>query len=333
MPKGPIRVFCDLSKDRFSELSDSRKAMRKAIAGVWTCAGAAASAKIFRDHSKYQEQNPCVQLALTQIEQQKESLLFKGPLKIGFWPRRGHVDSNAGLMRAHFKVCGSNGAAYVLVGAKKERSEMEEAEDLEEVEAQSWKYYWLRPWEFKKAFLEKIRSFRRGSGEYEDPSLWRLETLVVLPDGKEPETVLGNPLALPEYESLCLKRDGTSKEEHSRRRLRITLGIALLATVFAGGARLLRSRHVWQSHGFVRKAVLGDRSIQTVLGPSHIESCNGTFTPTYINAQLKLVGNAGVADVTVAASRDTTGQSWRIAVARMNVGGVMCNLDIAQLHQ
>ena len=60
-----------------------------------------------------------------------------------------------------------------------------------------------------------------------------------------------------------------------------------------------------------------------------LSHASGTFTPTYINAQLKVVGNAAVADVVVAASRDTTWQHWRVAVARMNVGGVTCNLDLA----
>lgn len=300
------------------------------IVGAWTLVGAAAGTKLFLDHGKYQKL-PCVQLALEELAAKRQ---FLEPLKLGLWPRQGHLDANAGLMRARFQVCGADGAmAHVLVGAKREKQH----EDLEgqEDEDQDWKYYWLRPWEFKKALVDKIRSIGRGSlgsALEDDPSQWRLETLVVLPDGgKDSQALLGNPLSLPEYEAFCLRRDQSSKDDLSRRRLHTALCISFMATILAGGARLVRSGHVWQSHGFVRKAVLEDRKIKAVLGPSHIESCTGTFTPTYINAQLKLVGNAGaVADVTVAASRDSSHQSWHIASARMNVGGVMCKLDLAR---
>jgi len=296
---------------------------RRVIAGAWTIAGTAACAKFVSNHRRYRDL-PCVQLALAQMEQVQEQLDL-GPLKLGMWPRQGHVDSNAGLMRASFKVNGTKGVAHVFASAKRDKLEETETDSDDGHDG----YYWLRPWELKKTFLDKVRSIRSFRPEDQDPSMWRLETFVVLQDGKDPEIIFGNPLGLPEYEAVCLRRDGSSKDERSRRRLHFTVGIALIATVLAGGVRVFRSRHVWQSHGCVRKAVLGDQSVRTVLGPSYIESCSGTFTPTYINAQLKVVGNAAVADVVVAASRDTTWQHWRVAVARMNVGGVTCNLDLA----
>lgn len=294
---------------------------RRIIAGAWTCAGTAACLKLLSNHRRYQDM-PCVQLALSHME---EGGTLGAPLKLGMWPRQGHVDSNAGLMRARFNVIGPNGTAQILVGAKRDRLETDT--DLDDESSDG--YYWLRPWELKKAFLNKVRSISSVRSEDQDPAMWRIETLVVVADGKDPQVILGNPLALPEYEAACLRRDGSSKDERSRRRLYIALGISLIATALAGGVRVFRSRHVWQSHGHLRKAVLGDQSIQTVLGPSYIESCNGTFTPTYINAQLKLVGNTGaVADVMVAASRNSTWQHWHVALARMNVGGVVCNLNI-----
>ena len=312
-----------LKAHRFVDKAMFSLSKRRFIAGAWTCAGAAACAKMFSNHRKYQDL-PCVELALSRLEAEARVDLGS-PLKLGMWPRQSHVDSNAGLMRASFKVNGPKGMAHILVGARRDR--------LEEIEAEEDDrdgYYWLRPWELKKAFLDRIHSIR-ARPEDQDASMWRLETLVVLRE-EETDFVLGNPLSLPEYEAVCLRRDGGSKDERSRRRLHIALGISLIATVLAGGVRLFRARYVWQSHGSVRKAVLADQSIQTVLGPSHIESCTGTFTSTYINAQLKLVGKTGAADVIVAATRDSTWQQWRVAVARMNVGGVSCNLDLALTH-
>lgn len=290
---------------------------RQVIAGAWSVVGVAAGGKLLSDHRSYMDRLPCVRLALVELEKRED---LGSSLSVGLWPRQGHVDWNAGLMRARFEVCGKDGSrTQVLVGAQSE------AMNIIDVEDEGWKYYWLRPWELKKALLEKLRSFRREADP--DPSKWRVDTLVLCPAGGEPQVLMGNPLALPEYEVLCLRRDGNSKDANSRRRLYIALCISFLGTLVAGGARFLKAQQVMQSHGFIRRAVLANPSIQAVLGPSHIESCTGTFTPTYINAKLKVLGESRVANVTVAGSRQSTQDSWRI-VARMNVGGVMCNLDI-----
>ena len=322
----------DSKQGIYSPLSPMAISKTHVIAGAWTLAGAAACGKLFVDHRKYPGL-PCVQLALEELAansaNSKAQLL--GPLKLGVWPRQGHVDANAGLMRARFKVLSPDGAvAQILVGAKKEN-----VDESQEDEEQGWKYYWLRPWEFKRAFLEKIQSLKRGSlGSVleDDISEWSLHTLIVLrDDSSDPQILFGDPMGLPEYEALCLRRDKSSKDDVSRQKLHIALCISLMGSIMAGGVRFFRSRRVLQSHRFVRKAVLEDRSLKAVLGPSQIESCDGIFTPTYINAKLKVVGNAGtVADVTVAANRDSSQQSWHVALARMNVGGVMCNLELAR---
>eukprot|EP00438_Fugacium_kawagutii_P035786 Skav200794 [mRNA] locus=scaffold370:64731:67615:+ [translate_table: standard] len=126
---------------------------RRVIAGAWTCAGTAACLKLLSNHRRYQDM-PCVQLALVHME---EGGTFGSPLKLGMWPRQGHVDSNAGLMRARFNVTGPDGMAQVLVGAKRDRLETDT--DLDDESSDG--YYWLRPWELKKAF-RKTKTLRCG---------------------------------------------------------------------------------------------------------------------------------------------------------------------------
>ena len=302
---------------------------KRLIAGAWTLAGGAGAAKWYLDSRKYPDRVPGVQLAIQRLQTEL------GPVQLGSWPRQAYVDSQAGLTHGHFVVHDKEGPLRVLFAARRDKQDLEAEEDEGE---SGWKYYWLRPWELKKWFLDKARSLRQGSTREEDLSAWNLETLVILnrspiasQQGANATALLGDPLGLPEYEAMCVRRDSACKDEHSRRRMHIALGISLLGTLLAGGSRVLRSMRISQSYGFVRAAVLANPSVEAVLGPSYIQSNSGTFTPTYINAKLRLVGNAGtVADVAVAASRDSVQQRWNVALARMTVGGVSCNLDLAK---
>ncbi|CAE8713891.1 unnamed protein product [Polarella glacialis] len=200
------------------------------------------------------------------------------------------------------------------------------------------RYYWAKPWMLKTHFLETVSNVRKGIQSVpkeatEDLAGWDLETLVLLPaaDASRPQVLLGDPLNLPEYEAMCLRRDHDTKDEKSRSRLRIVLGIASVLGLFAGCRRLIKSMSVSQSYGFVRRAVLADTDVQFVLGPTaNIQSSNGTFTARYINARLRLVSDSGtVADVDVAATRDDGGiRPWRVALARMRVGGSIYKLGL-----
>jgi len=80
----------------------------------------------------------------------------------------------------------------------------------------------------------------------------------------------------------------------------------------------------------VRRSLLANSDVRAVLGPAaDVQTSSGTFTARYINARLRLVGSDGaVADVDVAATRET-GDSWRIALARMRVAGASYNLNLA----
>ena len=285
-------------------------------------------------HRKFEERFPCVQLAIQKLEDRSLEVGLGKEMQLGVWPRRGYTDQNAGLMRAQFRVRSLDGTtADVLVSAKREKSSQEAWESQEdEDDAENQGNYWLRPWELKKALLQRLRLIRTtGSNEApEHRSTWNLETLVLLSENSgQPQVLQGNPHGLPEYESMCVRGDAAAKSERSRRNLKIALGVSAIGTLIASGTRLLRSIRVSQSYGFVRKSVLQSPGVQAVLGTSQIESCTGTFTPTFIDARLRLIGSSGtIADVVVAASRDSSHQLWRVAVARMSIGGVSCNLDL-----
>ena len=315
---------------------------QRAIAAAWTVAGAAGCGVAYTQHRKFEQRLPCVQLALRKLEDPSINAGLGSQLQLSAWPRRGCVDKNAGLMRAHFRVQSSDGdVADVLVSAIRDKTTHEASEPREEDDdAEEHANYWFRPWELKKAILQRVRLMRQGffSSEEEESelqrssaSLWKLETLVVLGTGtgSEPRVLQGDPSGLPEYETMYIRRDVTSKSDRSRTNLKIALCLSVLGTLVAAGSRMLRSLRISQSYGFVRKSVLENRSVQAVLGPSQIESCTGKFTPTFIDARLRLVGSSGtIADVVVAASRDSSHQLWHVAVARMTVGGVACNLDL-----
>ena len=311
---------------------------KRGIAAAWTVAGAVGCGTVYVQHRKFEERFPCVQLAIKQLEDtaQTGKLGLGSQIRLSFWPRRGHVDKNAGLMRARFRVHSTDGrVADVLVAAREKRNQVSEVWESKEDddEEQQWNY-WFRPWELKKAIVQRVRLLRQGftaSEVQSDSSTWSLETLVVLASDTSgrPLVLQGDPSGLPEYETMCVRGDAAAKSDRSRTNLKIALCLSVVGTLFAAGSRMLKSIRVSQSYGFVRRSVLEDRSVQAVLGSSQIESCTGTFTPTFIDARLRLVGSSGtIADVVVAASRDSSHQKWHVAVARMSIGGVACNLEL-----
>lgn len=312
---------------------------QRGIAAAWTVAGAAGCGVAYTLHRNFEQRLPCVQLALRKLEDPSINTGLGSQLQLSAWPRRGHVDKTAGLMRAHFRVQSSDGdVADVLVSAIRDKTTHEASEPREEDDdAEEHGNYWFRPWELKKGFLQRVRLLRQGffsssEEEMQPASMWKLETLVVLQgetSAQIPRVLQGDPSGLPEYETMCVRRDVSSKSDRSRTNLKIALCLSVLGTLVAAGSRMLRSLRISQSYGFVRKSVLENRSVQAVLGPSQIESCTGKFTPTFIDARLRLIGSSGtIADVVVAASRDSSHQLWHVAVARMTVGGVACNLDL-----
>jgi len=101
----------------------------------------------------------------------------------------------------------------------------------------------------------------------------------------------------------------------------------------AGGRRLAKSIRVSNSYGYIRRRLLAHSEVAAKLGPrASVQSSSGTFDAGYINAQMRLVGDAGgVADVEIAATRAEGGKGdWRVVLARMRFGGLTVNLDRGQ---
>ena len=309
-------------------------AKKRGIAAAWAVAGSVGCGVVYAQHRKFEERFPCVQLAINKLEDPSVHSGLGSRVSLSVWPRRGYLDQNAGLMRAHFRVHDLDGTtADILVAARRDSRSQEAWESKEEDDAEDQLNYWFRPWELKRAILQRLRPISQGSAasDAEENSSWTVETLVVVESSgnAQPLVLQGNPYILPEYETMCLRRDAASKSDRSRTNLKVALGLSIVGTLLAAGSRMLKSIRVSQSYGFVRRSVLQDRSVQAVLGSSQIESCTGTFTPTFINARLRLVGSSGtIADVVVAASRKSSQHLWNVAVARMSIGGVSCNLDL-----
>lgn len=318
---------------------------KRILAGTWAGIGFVGGVVAYRRLRDFETRAPAVDAALRRLEASEAArqVLGEGPLTVGYWPRQSHVEKFAGLSRASFKAYGPNGHfVHVLVGARREVEYQEAWEDKEDedVEVSALKYYWMRPWELKRAAVDKIKHFRKGvttavgiKEEKDDLSGWQIDTLVFLPSGdhSSPQVLQGNPMSLPDYEALCLRRDAGSKDEHSRRRLHNVLCLFAVGAALLGGQRLLKSFRISRSYGHVRRSVLSNQDVLAVLGPTaNIQNSTGTFTTRYIDAHLRLVGNKGaVADIDIAAIRDKGGeQPWRIALARMKVGGCLYNLHL-----
>merc|ERR1711920_944956 len=231
------------------------------------------------------------------------------------------------------KVHGDNGTITVLMGAHRQRSAQEAWEsrqdDAEDEEAETgWRAYWSKPWELKSSLVEKFRGLRQGDTgvSQEDASHWDIDTLAFLHDGREksPIVLMGDPRTLPEYEAICCNADIESKTEASQSRLRNVIGLASVAALVAAGFRLQRSMKVSKSYGFVTKNLLKHSDVVRSLGKNaSVQASSGTFKPTYINANLRLVNDAGqIADVDFTATRDgSQRRPWRVVLAKMNLAG------------
>lgn len=321
----------------------AKVAKGRLIAGVWSAIGGAAGYSVYRNIRDFEDNNPCVRDAVRVLATSStaRATLGNGELLVARWPRSGAVDRASGLARASFEVRGDAGSAYVVAGARRRAknsgSQLETLgeEDDEDTLDSGWRQYLSRPWELKALIVGKFRgsgSQKDGSGSDEEEQPWDIDSLFFLPGGDvhSPTVLLGDARGLPEYEALCMNRDAEAKSERSQRRLRIVMGIALMGAVFAGGARLAKSVKVSQSYGFVRRSLIAHEEVTAALGPGAVvQTSSGTFGARFINARLRLVGQRGaVADVDVAATRDSGGGSpWRVALARMELGGLTYNLD------
>lgn len=315
---------------------------RRVIGAAWTTIAGAGAFCIYRTIRDFEENSPVLREAVHFLSTNgtARGALGGGELLVARWPRQSHVDQAAGLARASFEVRSDAGAAFVVVSARrraqaqKQYEEAMEEEDDEEA-LTGWRRYWSRPWEIKIWLLSKFQSKAPAAadGEPKEEPTWDLDSMFMLPggDASSPAVLFGDPSSLPEYEALCMRRDGAAKGERSRRRLRIVTGGALMLAFIAGGARLLKSMRVSQSYGYVRRTLSSHTEIARTLGSRVvIQSSSGTFGKSFINAKLRLVGDGGaVADVSVAAQR-TGVEPWRVSLARMSMGGLHYNLDKSQ---
>mmetsp|Transcript_22838 Transcript_22838/g.58412 ORF Transcript_22838/g.58412 Transcript_22838/m.58412 type:complete len:328 (-) Transcript_22838:40-1023(-) len=315
------------------------------IGGAWTAIGTAGGYSLYRSIRDFEDKSPCVREAVHFLASSStaRATLGGGDLMIARWPRHRSLDLSSGLARASFEVRGDAGSAFVVVGARRRarasqayEQALDDDEDEELAVGTGWRRYWSRPWELKQDFLNTFRSQASASaaGFDDEEPIWDIDSLFILPGGdtQNPVVLAGNPVGLPEYEAMCVRRDAESKGEKSRWRLRVVTGIALMAAGFAGGARVLKSMRVSQSYGFVRRSLQAHSDVNSALGRSiFVQSSSGTFGDRYISARLRLVGDGGaVADVEVAATRGAGSAPWIIAMARMSVGGLSYNLDRSQ---
>merc|ERR1712007_391782 len=143
----------------------------------------------------------------------------------------------------------------------------------------------------------------------------------------------GDPTAFPEYEAFVMRRDAGAKDERSRRRLHVVIGLAMAGTLVAGSVRFVRSMGVSKSYNYVQTSLLRHATVREALGSrAMVQSSTGTFKPSFVNAKLRLVGDgSAVADVKFSAIRDGGGRNpWRVALARITHDGRTYDLDRAQ---
>lgn len=318
----------------------------KIVAGAWSAAGGVAGVVAYRRARDFEAHTPCVADALRELGASgaARSILGAGQLNVAWWPpRHSKVDPTSGHATARFTVRAESGqAAEVLISSRRNAgADGAELEDELDTEVGGWRSFLKRPWELKMQLTDSWRRMRGDGGNDEaiaEARYWDLHALVLVPGGtslggREPIMILGDARSVPDYESRCLRRDGEAKDEHSHKRVRRLMYLALSGAILAGCFRFYRSVGVSRSYGYAKQTVLAHAGVQKVLGPrATLQSSSGTFGPTYINAKLRLVNDAGdVADVELTALRDGGGAAtpWRVALARMSARGRVRELDKA----
>lgn len=315
----------------------------RVVLGCWTGAAAFSGVYTYTYLKDFEKRVPCIQDAVRTLADSKaaRAALGDGDLRVPWWSARGQVDKVAGRSFASFQVAGDLGNATVYIGSTKrpQAPGFVPVEDEDMLEMSSFAYYWSRPWEIKFAFLNKLRwlrgmdplaPLRASPGSEDDP--WDLQAVFILPSGdaSQPLEVFGSARAIPDYESVVLRRDSDAKGERSRRRLQIFGGLAFTAALVAAGLRVTRSMRVSKSYGFAKRGLLAHPHIVESLGAqASVQTSSGTFGPSYINAQLRLVGTTGsAADVRFTATRDGTKDGpWRVLMAKMSFLGKHRELD------
>jgi len=317
-------------------------AKTRLIIGAWTTAGGIAGVVCVNRIRQFEERTPCVKNAIRSVVSSgaARSIIGSGNLSLPWWAKSSNVDLHRGYASADFRVVGDSGFVQVLMTSKRQAKVQETMEEnLDDEDVSLFEYYWLKPWELKRAFVNSFKALRQEKADADsDVNKWDVDSLLILPngDGHKPIVLQGDPYAVPHYEALCLRRDATSKDDASRRRLYWAIGLSAAAAGLAGFIRLFKSMRLSQSYGFVSRSLLSHTAVTRVMGlESSVQSSSGTFTANYINGRLRLVNSAGsVADVDVTASRETAGRSntWRILLARMRHGGLVYELDKKQFQ-
>jgi len=294
--------------------------------------------------SSFETKTPCLHdaVGLLAKSDSARATLGHGDLLITRWGRSVTIDTRSGLSRAMFEVQGSSNKATVMMAAKRREdvqkafeAAVQESEDDDVDEYSGWRRYWHRPWEIKIWIMSKFRVEDKTKFlPEEDP--WEVQTLLLIPGGSgtsEPLVLKGNPAELPEYEAYYVRRDGSAKNENSQFKLRGVLLFAGVAVAIAGAMRLRKSINVSKSYGYIKRSVLGHTEVRRLLGPkAFVQGYSGTFGERFINAKLRLVGDAGAAaDVSIAALRQGS-EPWRLDMATMRCNGVLHRLDKSQFR-
>lgn len=231
----------------------------KLITGGWAAVGGLAGAITYRRARDFERDTPCIPEAVRRATNSPavRSALGPGTIFLGWWSRNGQVNAATGHAAASFEIVGTNGKVRVLMGAARRREEapgMVDNDDDDELPT-GWRYYWMRPWELKFLAFDAARGvrntlfsgFRKVAEDAEAAPVaaepgWELTDLCVLLGGdpSKQQTLVGDPRAIPAFESLCVRRDAAAKDERSRKRLKIVLGVATLVAGLAGALRVSR---------------------------------------------------------------------------------------------
>jgi len=305
------------------------------ILGAWTAAGGIAGITTYRALRDFENRHPYVPEAVNALAASAAArgVLGNGSMQLARWPRHGKVDEITGRACAGFDIYGDRGFVHVCVGARRELPTVEEEE---EDEVSGWRYYWSKPWELKFRFLELFRSRGLDQPDENTPK-WDIDALFFLPNGDAscPHVLRGDPRGIPEYETLCARRDVEVKDERSQRRLRWLVAAVMAGALTAGGVQLARSWRVSRSFRFVRQSLSAHGDITAAVGGQvgKIRTVSGSFGAKYIDARVQVIGVSGTAvDVDIAALRDGGEGPWRVALARMRSRGGMYNLDKTQFQ-
>eukprot|EP00927_Polykrikos_kofoidii_P080267 TRINITY_DN77137_c0_g1_i1.p1 TRINITY_DN77137_c0_g1~~TRINITY_DN77137_c0_g1_i1.p1 ORF type:complete len:350 (-),score=56.02 TRINITY_DN77137_c0_g1_i1:59-1054(-) len=322
----------------------------KLLAGAWGTAATVAGFTTYRRQRDFEERAPGVRDALSIVR----NAVGNADLQLKRWPlRTTKVDVNAGHASAHFVVQGKDDAALqVLMTARRRRSDeqlsIDELDELNEpVSGGGWRAILSRPWELKLRVTEWLQQPKESAGASGGPDnmaeIWDLDSLVILPSSQPGDTALQGPTVLmgdarsiPDFETICVRRDSATKDDSSRRRLHRVFAFVTGAAVLAGCFRIVKSMGVSRSYDYARRAVLGHGTVKNYFGAStRVQTSSGTFGTNYINSRLRLVNEAGVAgDVEFTALREKVANDpagrrggWRVSLARLHMGGRAQNLE------